>query len=85
MARSFTAPHHKLFDLFGIIRISVFTAKPKDRNPKDCKPKERTRPQSPDDVDLDRRSIDSLLAINPDAIQCHSDLAALMSCYRSRY
>lgn len=80
MAPSITAPHHKLFDLFGIIRISVFTA-----NPKDCKPKERTRPQSPDDVDLDRRSIDSLLAINPDAIQCHSDLAALMSCYRSRY
>lgn len=75
MALSITVPHRTLFDLIGMIRFSLFTAKPKDL----------VRPQLREELDLDRRFINDLLTINPDAIQCHSDLVALMSCYHSRY
>lgn len=75
MTLSITAPSRALLDCLGKVGSSLFAAERDDQG----------RPLSCDEMDLDRQAIHDLLAVNPDVIQCHSDLAVLMSCYRARY
>lgn len=75
MALSLPAPTLRLADLFGKISLGALTRR---RDPALAQP-------NPESTTSERTSAREMVAISPDAIQSHSDLAAVMACYHGRY